>query len=347
VNPNLPQKMSRIALGCYPLGGGYGGLDEREARATVDAALEAGWTFLDTAETYLDSEERLGRILAGRRDRVFLATKAFPCETYSFDHLSAALDASLRRLQTDRVDLYQLHGPEDWVVRFGAGSSVDELAEALARLRASGKALNIGVCNLDASRLRGLAERTQLLSTQNLYSLIDRGEQGDPLHLPVEVEIIPTARELGLAFLAFSPLSRGLLADDLDPGRTFPPDDERHFLPRYQPDVYPLYVDLAHRLQAWAADHGRTLVQLAVAWTLANPGVACTLVGAKSPRQVAAIAGADDWRLTESELAEIDGLVAEVDPRAWEAKMIVWDHFPPEAIEQLRDRRYTTQRRSP
>lgn len=226
-----PPTMSRIALGCYPLGGGYGGVSEREARATIDAALEAGWTFLDTAEAYLDSEERLGRILAGRRDSVFIATKAFPSETYTYEHLSAALDRSLARLQTDRIDLYQLHGPEDWVLHFDEETPLEELAETLTRLRESGKALRIGVCNLDGETLRTLAERSDLFSTQNLYSLLDRGDEDDPLHLPVERDIIPTAASLGLAFLAFSPLSRGLLADDLNPHRTFAPDDERHFLP--------------------------------------------------------------------------------------------------------------------
>lgn len=340
-----PVTMSRIALGCYPLGGGYGGVSEREAAATVDAALEAGWSFLDTAETYLDSEERLGRILAGRRDRVFLATKAFPCETYTYEHLSTALERSLARLQTDRIDLYQLHGPEDWVVRFDDETPLDALADSLTRLRESGKALRIGVCNLDGPTLRALSERTELFSTQNLYSLLDRGQEEDPIHLPVEREIIPTAAHLGLAFLAFSPLSRGLLADDLDPRRTFAADDERHFLPRYQPDAYPHFVDLAHRLQSWAANHGRSLAQLAVAWTLANPDVSSSLVGAKSPKQIAAIADAEDWRFDAHELMEIDEIVATLPPTAHAVKSIVWDHFSPEALGRLRDRRYATERR--
>jgi aryl-alcohol dehydrogenase-like predicted oxidoreductase len=123
--------MSRLALGCYPLGGGYGAVPDDQARATVDAALDCGWTFLDTAEVYLASEERLGRILEGRRDRVFLATKAYPCESYSHDHLAAALEGSLRRLRTDRVDLYQLHGPEDWVAPYGP-TPLEEVAEASA-----------------------------------------------------------------------------------------------------------------------------------------------------------------------------------------------------------------------
>lgn len=341
-----PRTMSRIALGCYPLGGGYGGISEREARATIDAALEAGWSFLDTAEAYLDSEERLGRILAGRRDSVFIATKAFPCETYTYEHLRTALDRSLARLQTDRIDLYQLHGPEDWVLRFDDETPLEALAESLTRLRDSGRALRIGACNLDGETLRTLSDRTDIFSTQNLYSLLDRGDEDDSLHLPVEQDIIPTAARLGLAFLAFSPLSRGLLADGLDPHRTFGPDDERHFLPRFQPDVYPHYVELSRRLQSWAQDHGRSLVQLAVAWTLANPAVSSVLVGAKSPQQIAAIAGADDWLLEDSELKEIDMIVATLPPQAQAAKMIVWDHVQADAVGRMRDRRYASERSS-
>jgi aryl-alcohol dehydrogenase-like predicted oxidoreductase len=332
--------MSRLALGCYPLGGGYGAVDENQARATVDAALQYGWTFIDTAETYLQSEDRLGQILRRRRNSVFLATKAFPCEPYTLENLEAALEGSLRRLQTDHVDLYQLHGPEDWVVKFSKKTPLEELADSLERLRRSGQALRIGVCNFPPADLDALASHTEIFSTQNLYSMIDRGTDGDPLHLPVEREIIPYCAERSIAFLAFSPLSRGLLADNLSPDRTFGPDDERHFLPRYQKGLYEHYVRLSRRLTEWAGDHGKTLVQLAVAWTLRNPVVISTLIGAKSPDQVRSMVGADEWRLTAAELAEIESIVDSLPQGAKDAKMIVWDHFSPEALEGLRKHRY-------
>jgi aryl-alcohol dehydrogenase-like predicted oxidoreductase len=337
--PDAPRP-TRLGLGCYPLGGGYGVVDDDSAQRTVDAALDAGWTFLDTAETYLASEERLGEILAGRRDRVFLATKAFPSEPYTYDNLRVAVESSLRRLHTDRIDLYQLHGPQDWVMAFEGSPSYEGVADALARLRESGKVLNVGVCNLPRDLVALLHERVGLLSTQNLYSMIDRGAEDDPLHLPVEREIIPYARDHGLRFIAFSPLSRGLLADGLDPERTFEPEDERHFLPRYAADVYPDYVALAHRLEGWARDHGHSLVELAVAWTLSTPGVTNTLVGAKRPEQVRAVTGAADWRLSQGDRAELDAIIATLPEKARQAKMIVWDHFPPEALEGLRRRRH-------
>jgi aryl-alcohol dehydrogenase-like predicted oxidoreductase len=331
---------SRIGLGCYPLGGGYGSVEDTAARRVVDAALDHGWNFLDTAETYLASEERLGGILRGRRQRVFLATKAFPSEPYTYENLVAAVESSLRRLRTDWIDLYQLHGPQDWVVRFDESPTYEEVADSLARLRASGKVRYVGVCNLPIDELRLIHDRIGLYSTQNLYSLIDRGADDDPLHLPVERVIIPFARNHGIRFIAFSPLSRGLLADDLDPNRTFGPDDERHFLPRFSPAIYPEYVKLAQRLQAWANDHGRTLTQLAVAWVLSTPGVTNTLVGAKRPEQIAAVAGADAWQLSDAQRAELDAIVQGLSEAARGAKMIVWDHFKPEALEGLRRRRH-------
>jgi aryl-alcohol dehydrogenase-like predicted oxidoreductase len=335
-----PVEPTRLGLGCYPLGGGYGTVDDDAARATVDAALGAGWTFLDTAETYLASEERLGEILKGRRDRVFLATKAFPSEPYTYANLRVAVESSLRRLQTDRIDLYQLHGPQDWVMAFDGAPPYEEVADALGRLRESGKVLKVGVCNLPLDVLATIHERVGLYSTQNLYSMIDRGAEDDPLHLPVERQVIPYAKRNGLRFISFSPLSRGLLADGLDPSRTFGADDERHFLPRYAPDVYPDYVALAHRLEGWARDHGHSLVELAVAWTLSTPGVTNTLVGAKRPEQVRAVAGAADWRLGEQERQELDAIVGTLQERAREARMIVWDHFPSSALEGLRRRRH-------
>jgi len=333
-----PALFSPIALGGYPLGGGYGDVSEDNARRTVDAALDHGWTFVDTAESYLQSEVRLGRILEGRRDRVFLATKVFPCEPFTSENLNRAIRASLRRLRTDRLDLYQVHGPEDWVVRWRE-TPWDEIGAALADLVRSGLALRIGVCNLTIAQMTALSAHIPLFSTQNLYSLIDRGDQPDPLHLPVETETLPYAIANNMAFLAYSPLSRGLLSDNLDPARTFGQDDERYFLPRYQPDVYPLYVSLARRLQAWAADHGHSLTQLAVAWTLSKPGVRSALVGAKSPRQVMALAGADDWTLTASQTAEVERIVATLPAVAKRARMVIWDHFPPEALASMARRR--------
>ena len=333
-------KLSKLALGCYPLGGGYGNLDIETARATVDAALDAGWTFLDTAEGYLDSEVRLGGFLAGRRDQVFLATKVFPNESYTYENMRASLNNSLRKLRTDRIDLFQLHGPPDWVIKFDDAPSMAEVGESLARLVESGDVLNVGVCNLPVSQMEELSTTVSLFSTQNLWSLYDQLGTDDGIHLPVGESIIPWSRGHGVHVLAFSPLARGLLADGLSPDRTFPSHDERHFLPRFQPDVYPDWARLSNRLEEWARDQGRNLVQLAVAWTLATPGLTSTLIGAKTPRHVEAMAGADEWELSVDDLAEIDDIIDTLPPKAAAALSIVWDHFPEEAVRAMADRRH-------
>ena len=342
-----PRTMSRIALGCYPLGGGYGGITEREARATIDAALEAGWSFLDTAEAYLDSEERLGHILAGRRDSVFIATKAFPSETYTYEHLRVALDRSLARLQTDRIDLYQLHGPEDWVVRFDDATPLDELADSLTRLRDSGKALRVGVCNLDAETLRTLAERADLFSTQNLYSLLDRGAEDDPIHLPVEREIIPTAAELWARVPGLQPACSGAPrrrprpASDVHAGRraALPPPFPARRLPRLCRACPPAAV---------LGGGPRTIV-----------GAACGRMDPREPgryvcarRSEVAAAGRGHRRrrgLAASgirELKEIDEILATLPREPRQPSRSSGTTFQPEDVGRLRDRRYASERRS-
>lgn len=332
--------LSRLALGCYALGGGYGDLDESTVGATIDAALESGWTFFDTAEGYLESEARLGRILGPRRDEVFLATKVFPCEPYTYANMRRSLDNSLRKLQTDRVDLFQLHGPQSWVIDFADAPSMSEIGAALHRLLDSGDVLNVGVCNLPRPQMEELSAAVPLFSTQNLYSMLDQHGGDDGVHLPVGQSIIPWARHNDIRVLAFSPLARGLLADGLAPNRTFTADDERYFLPRFQPEVFPDWARLANRLEQWANARDRTLVQLAIAWVLATPGVSSVLIGAKRPEHVAAFAGAADWDLTEEDLSELADLIDQLPPGAATAKSIVWDHFPPDAVREMASRRH-------
>jgi aryl-alcohol dehydrogenase-like predicted oxidoreductase len=329
---------SRIGLGLYPFAGGYGTVDRGEAARTLDVALDHGWSFLDTAEAYGDSEELLGSLLGDRRERVFLATKAFPCERYTARSLRAALEASLRRLRTDHVDLYQLHGPENWLLE--GGTPVEEVAAALEELEASGLARHVGVCNFSAAELAELHRHTPVYSIQNLYGLLDRRAGSDVFQFGVEEEILPLTTGAGIKFVAYSPLGRGLLAEGLDPEREFDVSDERHFLPRFQPGVYGDYVHLAGALADWAHERGRTLPQLAVAWVLRTPGVSSVLVGAKSVAQVEALAGADEWRITPGDAAELNAILATLSERARSAQASVFEHIPDERLTDLRRRRY-------
>jgi aryl-alcohol dehydrogenase-like predicted oxidoreductase len=332
-------KLSPLALGCFGFGNGFGAIDEQQAQATLDTALDAGWTTLDTAESYMQSEERLGRMLKGRRDQVYLATKAFPCEPYTRENLNAALDGSLRRLGTDYVDLFQLHAPQDWLAPLGP-LDPDAVAEALDEIKASGKARNIGVCNLPLAELKALHERTPIFATQNLYSMLDR-TGNDTIHLPVEDEILPYSLANGIAVLVWAPLARGLLSDAISRDRTYDADDERKGFPRFQPGIIDHYVTLAEQLRSWAADHGHTLTHLAVAWVLANPAVTSALICARTPAQVEAVVGAEAWNLSPEELTELDQMISSALPaEVQELKAVTLDHVTPEALEMLRARRH-------
>ena len=330
--------LSRLGLGLYALGGGYGEVDEAQAARTLDAALEHGWRFLDTAEAYGESEVLLGRLLRGRRDRAFVATKAFPCEPFTASNLRAALEGSLHRLRMDYVDLFQLHGPEGWLL--DQCTPVEEVAAALEGLRLSGRTRHVGVCNFTVAQLAELNAHTPIYSIQNLYGMLDRTSGSDLFQLGVEEEILPFAASAGIGFIAYSPLGRGLLAEGLDPHREFPTSDERHFLPRYQRGVYQDYVALAGALADWSHAHGRTLPELAVAWALRNTGVTSVLVGAKTVAQVDAVAGAESWQLETAELAEIEAMLETLPARARSAQATVFDHIPPERMTDLRVRRY-------
>jgi len=331
--PALAERMSRIGLGCYPLGGGYGRVSQEQAEATVTAAIECGWTFLDTAETYLNSEERLGKILKGKREKVFLATKAFPCEPYTPFNLRSALEASLRRLQTDHVDLYQLHGPENWVLP-DASTPMEEVATGLAALRDEGKLTHVGLCNFDVRQVAELDSLLGVFSLQDLYSVIDPGVDEDLPNQPSISKKLEYTKQHDVRFIAYSPLARGLLSDDISATRTFPEDDERHYFQRYQPGTYEHFVTLATTLSVWAKERGHTLRQLAVAWCLHNPAVSSVLVGAKAPEQVHQIAGAERWILTNEDMSLIAQVVDALPEHAKAALVTTFDHFSSHDLNQ-------------
>jgi aryl-alcohol dehydrogenase-like predicted oxidoreductase len=294
--------ISKLGLGGHPLAGGYGALDERQAHATLDAALDAGWTLVDTAEVYGGSEELLGRLLVGRRDRVYLVTKVFPSRPYSRTRLRSALDASLARLRTDAVDLFLLHGPENAVFDFRP-TPVEELADSLRELVASGKTRAIGVSNFGRDAAAELADHVQLAATEDAYSIFDREH---------ELELLPWVRQRGIAFLAYTPLARGLLSNRRAPERRFAPDDHRSELPRFEAKPYREYVAVAEELRRFASDRGRTLVELALAWVLRHPAVSAAIVGAKSPEQVAEASQALTWELGEEDAAEVVHIASNV-----------------------------------
>ena len=282
-----------IGFGAWPIGGGMGAVGNAEAVATVRSALEAGITMVDTAESYRTSESIIGEALrGGYRERCFLATKA--SSDYSRQGIRSALERSLRALRVDCVDLYQIHG---WDPRFPIEASM----EAMRELRDEGKTRYVGVSNFLPEHLETALRVCPVQSNQVRYSLLSRG---------IEQGTVQYCERHGIGVIVHSPLAKGLLTGHYTPHSTFAADDERSGFPDFQGEVFARHLATAGRLERIAHARGISLVQLAIAWTLRNPAISCTLVGARSSGQVVDHIGAAAVRLTPAELREIDEILS-------------------------------------
>jgi aryl-alcohol dehydrogenase-like predicted oxidoreductase len=266
----------------------------------VAAALDAGINFFDTADVYDQgrSEEFLGRALVGQRSRAVIATK-FGMKMEGIGqgakpaYVRSAAEASLKRLQIDRIDLYQLHRPDP-------GTPIGDTLGALNDLVREGKVLEIGCSNFSVEQLReaekAAATGARFVSVQNEYSLFHREpEQG----------VLEECKRQGLAFPPYFPLANGLLTGKYRAGKEPPPGSRG--AAGFGPKVFtPENLAKVEKLAAFAGSRGRTLLELAFSWLAAQPQVASVIAGATSPEQVVANARATSWKLTPAELKEID-----------------------------------------
>ena len=299
--------VSVAGLGCNNFGRR---VDLAGTRAVVDAAMDAGITMLDTADTYGDggaSEELLGEVLAGRREQVVLATK-FGHQGYDMGYgpaagakggrayIRRAVEASLRRLRTDYIDLYQLHTPDP-------ATPVAETLAALTELVTEGKVRYLGNSNFtgwqiaDAAHVARAAGTAPFVSAQNHWSLLER---------EVEAEVLPAARHFGLGVLPYFPLANGLLTGKVRRRQEPPAGSRLASRPGYVTDDK---LDRVEALIAWAAERGRTVLEVAVGALAAQDGCACVIAGATTPEQVKANAAAAEWVPSAGELADLDRIV--------------------------------------
>jgi aryl-alcohol dehydrogenase-like predicted oxidoreductase len=286
--------VSSIGLGAWPIGGGMGPVEEAQAISTIHAAIDGGITLLDTAQAYRSSQGTLGKALqGGYRERCFLATKV--SRDYTPEGIRSAMEESLRALDVEYVDLYQIH---NWRPQYPVEASM----EAMARLQEEGKTRYIGVSNYDAAQMAQALETARFHSNQPRYNMFDRG---------IEAEDLAFCAEHGIGILAHSTLAKGLLTGKYTPHSTFDPADERSRFSRFQGETFARYLAVADRLTEIAADKGLTLVQLAIAWVLRRPELICALVGAKSPAQVEEHLGAVGVAFADDELAKIDRILAD------------------------------------
>jgi aryl-alcohol dehydrogenase-like predicted oxidoreductase len=299
-------EVSAIGLGCMGMSAFYGSTDEAEGIDTIRRALELGVDFIDTAQLYgpLTNESLVGRAVAGHRDEYVLATKfnrrldsAVPGDMStvgpsdgSAEHVRSSIEGSLRRLGTDYVDLYYQH-------RVDPNVPIEETVGAMAELVAEGKIRHIGLSEAAADTIRRANAVHPITAVQTEYSLWSR----DP-----EDEVLPTCRELGIGFVAYSPLGRGFLA-----GRFTSPDeleegDFRRTGPRFTGDNLQANLRLADKVKEIAAEKGVTPAQLAIAWLLAQGDDIVPIPGTKRRTYLEQNAGAVDVHLTADDLARID-----------------------------------------
>lgn len=300
---------SRIALGTWAIGGWmWGGSDEKESIRTIHAALDKGINLIDTAPIYGygRSEEIVGEAVRqrGRRDSILLATKVGIDWTNgriernsTRQRILEEFEDSLRRLQTDYIDVYQVHWPDPEV-------PIAETASTLRELYEQGKIRAIGVSNYSPEQARQFQAAAPLHTIQPPYNLFER---------EIEHDVLPYALSHNITTLTYGALCRGLLSGTMSADRRFSKDDMRGSSdPKFQPPHFAEYLNAASRLDAFAQQNfGKRVIHLAVRWLLDRPGVGVALWGARRPDQLAAISEVSGWTLAKSDFAAIEAILHE------------------------------------
>lgn len=308
--PNLKQKVCRVGLGTWAIGGWmWGGTDEKDAISTIIKALDRGINLIDTAPAYGfgESEEIVGKALKqyGKRESVVIATKvglSWQNEKVFRDsrkqRIKKEIDDSLRRLQVDYIDLYQVHWPDPLTPIF-------ETAEAMKELLDQGKIKAIGVSNYSVDQMDNFRKKAPLHSDQQPFNIFEKEIENNALEYCLKHKI---------AILGYGPLCRGLLTGKLKIDTDFKGDDLRKIDPKFRPPRYEEYLKCVDFLNDWAKQkYKKSVISLAVRWVL-DKGINIALWGARKPSQLDLIDTVWGWKLTADDLREIDQIVAETIP---------------------------------
>lgn len=300
----IDKPVSRIALGTWSMGGHlWGGADDEQSTRTLRHALNCGINLIDTAPVYGFglSEELIGKALRGLRHSAVIATKAglqwedsTPRRNATAERIRKEVEDSLRRLETDYIDLYQVHWPDPLVAQ-------QETAEALERLRREGKILAVGVSNYSSAQLDEFSRHTALATVQPPYNVFERA---------IDSDILPYAKRHSLVVLAYGPLCRGLLAGNMHSATRFAGDDVRNLDPKFRAPRFEQYLAAVAALDVYAREcHGKSVLALALRWVL-DQGPTIALWGARRPEQLKGFDEAFGWHLSADDLTHIDRILA-------------------------------------
>jgi aryl-alcohol dehydrogenase-like predicted oxidoreductase len=304
---NSDMNITPLGVGAWAIGGGgwafaWGPQDDNESVAAIRAALDRGINWIDTAAVYGlgHSEEVVGKALEGLTEKPFVFTKCARIwnekreiqKSLKRDSIRREVEASLRRLKLDVIDLYQIHWPEP-------DEDIEEGWTTLAELKAEGKVRYIGVSNFNVNQLRRAQAIAPVTSLQPPYSMISP---------EIEEEILPYAAANNIGVIVYSPMKSGLLSGTMTKERVaaMPEDDFRRRTPQFQEPKLSHNLELVEVLRKIGKKHGRTPGEVAIAWTLRHPAVTAAIVGMRSAAQVDGVIGAAEFRLTPEELGEID-----------------------------------------